>query len=174
MIYELNQNHSSSSVAIDKISAHFSAAHFLISDHYEEGLHGHNYLVGIEVKGSMDIFDMIIDFVFLENLLSEVLLDWDHFVLIPSKNKHMKIHENKDNLEINYGKRFYSIPKEEVKILDCTNVTTETLARLLGEKLQTRLKKENFWERIQAITATIWEKSYYRANYTIKTNSLEN
>ncbi len=170
----MNQNHSSSSVAIDKISAHFSAAHFLISDHYEEGLHGHNYLVGIKVKGSMDIFDVIIDFVFLENLLSEVLLEWDHFVLIPSKNKHVKIHENKDNLEINYRKRFYSIPKEEVKILDCTNVTTETLARLLGEKLRTRLKKEIFWGRIQAITATIWETSYYRANYTIKASSLEN
>ncbi|UCG89962.1 MAG: 6-carboxytetrahydropterin synthase [Candidatus Heimdallarchaeota archaeon] len=169
----MNQKHISSSVAIDRISAHFSAAHILVSDHYEEGLHGHNYLVGIEVEGSMDIHDMIVDFVFLENMLSEVLTEWDHFVLLPSKNKNMKIHENKDNLEIVYGKRLYSIPKAEIKLLDCTNVTAETLARLLGEKIQIYLKKETFWERIQALKVTIWEKSYYRADYTIRTNSLE-
>ena len=174
MIYVLNQKHFSSSVAIDKISAHFSASHALVSDHHKEGLHGHNYLVEIEIEGSINIDDIVVDFIFLEKLLSQALSRWDHYTLIPSKNKHMIIRENKNNLEIEYGNRFYSIPKTEIKLLNCTNVTTEALARLLGKKIRNRLKKEAFWKRIRVIKITIWETSYYRASYTIKSNSSGN
>ena len=174
MIYILNQKQFSSSVAIDRTSEHFSASHAIVSSRYKEGLHGHNYLVEIEIEGSMDIDDMVVDFIFLENILSQALSDWDHYVLIPSKNKHMKIRENEDNLEIEYGNRFYSIPQTEIKLLNCNNVTAETLARLLGEKIQIRLKKETFWKKIQAIKITIWETTHYRATYTIRSNSSGN
>ncbi len=172
MIYVLNQNDISSSVAIDRVSAHFSASHALISDNYEEGLHGHNYQAEIEIEGNVDTDDMIIDFIFLENLLSQTLSDWDHYVLLPLKNKDMYIRENKDNIEIEYGRRFYSIPRSEIKLLNCTNVTTEALTQLLGEKMRNRLKQESFWKRIQTIKITIWETSFYRASYSIRSNSL--
>jgi 6-pyruvoyltetrahydropterin/6-carboxytetrahydropterin synthase len=168
----LNQNDFSSTVAIDRISAHFSASHALISDNYEEGLHGHNYQVEIEIEGNVDTNGMIIDFIFLENLLLQALSDWDHYVLFPLKNEDIKIRENRDNIEINYGRRFYSIPRDEVKLLNCTNVTTEALAQLLGENMRIRLKQESFWKRIQTIKITIWETSFYRASYSIKSNSL--
>jgi 6-pyruvoyltetrahydropterin/6-carboxytetrahydropterin synthase len=173
LIYVLKQKEISSSVAIDKGSAHFSASHVIISDQFEEGLHGHNYLVEIEIEGNVDPDDLLIDFIFLEKLLSQALLNWDHFVLLPSNNKKMKICENEDNIEIKYGNRFYSLPKAEIKFLSCTNVTTEVLARLLGEKLRALLHQEEFWKRIQAIKITIWETSVYRASYTIRPNPLE-
>lgn len=168
----MNQNDFSSTVAIDRISAHFSASHALISDNYEEGLHGHNYQVEIEIEGNVDTNGMIIDFIFLENLLHQALSDWDHYVLFPLKNEGMKIRENRDNIEIEYGRRFYSIPKDEVKLLNCTNVTTEALAQLLGENMRIHLKQESFWKRIQTIKITIWETSFYRASYSLKSNSL--
>ncbi|MHA2246508.1 MAG: 6-pyruvoyl trahydropterin synthase family protein [Candidatus Hodarchaeales archaeon] len=164
----MNKKQFSSSVAIDRISEHFSASHAIISSHYKEGLHGHNYLVGIEIEGSIDIDDMVVDFIFLKDILSQALSDWDHYVLIPSKNKHIKIRENEGNLEIEYGNRFYSIPQTEIKLLNCRNVTAETLARLLGEKIQILLRRETFWEKIQAIKITVWETTYYRATYTIR------
>lgn len=170
----MNLEETSISVALDKVSAHFSASHALISDDYEEGLHGHNYQVEVEVKGKIDDNNIIIDFVFLENLLSEILTTWDHYVLIPSKNRYLEINENKDNLDLKYGDRYYSIPKTEIKLLNCTNVTTEALARLLGERIRLNLKKEIFWDRIRAIKITIWETSFYRATYTIVANSSEN
>lgn len=170
----MNLKEPSTSVALDKVSAHFSASHALVSDDYEEGLHGHNYQVEVKVKGKIDDNSIIIDFIFLENLLSEILTTWDHYVLIPSKNEYLEIHENKDNLDLKYGDRYYSIPRSEIKFLNCTNVTTEELARLLGEKIQSNLKKESFWPRIRAIKITVWETSYYRATYTIAANPSEN
>jgi 6-pyruvoyltetrahydropterin/6-carboxytetrahydropterin synthase len=171
LIYILNQKEFSSSVAVDRVSAHFSASHALISDHFEEGLHGHNYQVEIEVEGNTENDDVIIDFIFLENLLNQALSSWDHYVLLPSKNKRMKIRKTEDNVEIEYGSRFYSFPKTETRFLDCRNVTTESLARLIAEKMTGLLKQESFWRRIQSIKATIWETSAYRASYTIKANS---
>ncbi|UCG03527.1 MAG: 6-carboxytetrahydropterin synthase [Candidatus Heimdallarchaeota archaeon] len=166
----MNQKEVSSTVAIDRISAHFSASHALISENYEEGLHGHNYQVEIEIEGNLGTDNVIIDFIFLENLLSQTLSNWDHFVLLPSNNKNMKIRENKNNIEIKYGRRFYSIPRTEVKFLECSNVTTEALAQLLGEKMRSFLKKESFWKRIQTIKITIWETSVYRASYSVRSN----
>jgi 6-pyruvoyl-tetrahydropterin synthase len=173
LIYILNQKETLTSVAIDRVSAHFSASHVLFSNYYEEGLHGHNYYVEIEIEGTADTDDLIIDFIFLEKLLSQALSGWDHYVLLPSKNKKMKIRETKDNIEIKYGNRFYSLPKNEIKFLRCTNVTTEVLAKLLGEKMKTLLSQEEFWKRIQGIKITIHETSVYRASYTIRSDPLE-
>ncbi|MFX1285182.1 MAG: 6-pyruvoyl tetrahydropterin synthase family protein [Promethearchaeota archaeon] len=169
----MNLKESSTSVALDKVSAHFSASHALISDDYEEGFHGHNYQVEVEVEGEIDENNMIIDFVFLENLICRIVSSWDHYVLLPSNNRYIEFKENNHNMEIMYGDRYYSIPKTEIKMLDCTNVTTEALARLLGGKIRDHLKKEVFWKRIEAIKVTIWETSRYRASYTIKTNFSE-
>lgn len=161
-------NHHSISVAIDKIAAHFSASHALISDDIEEGLHGHNYQVGIEIEGKPDSDDIIIDFLYLDKMLNNLLSEWDHYVLLPLNNPNMEINVRENNLDIEYGIRFYSIPNDEVKVLDCTNVTTEALTRLLGEKVQNQLKEKEFWQRIERINITIWETSCYRATCSIQ------
>ena len=161
-------DHNSISVAIDKIAAHFSASHALISDDIEEGLHGHNYQVGIEIEGKPDSDDIIIDFLYLDKMLNNLLSEWDHYVLLPSNNPNMEINVRENNLDIEYGIRFYSIPNDEVKVLDCTNVTTEALTRLLGEKVQNQLKEKEFWQRIERINITIWETSCYRATCSIQ------
>ena len=172
MIYVLSQKEFSSSVAIDRVSAHFSASHALISDHFEEGLHGHNYQVELEIEGTTEDDNVLVDFIFLENLLHQALSTWDHYVLLPSQNKRIKIRESEDNIDFEYGSRFYSIPRTEIIFLDCNNVTTEVLTQLLAEKMSGLLKQESFWKRIQSIRVTIWETPTYRASYRIKTNSL--
>lgn len=168
MNFVKKNNHHSISVAIDKIAAHFSASHALISDDIEEGLHGHNYQVGIEIEGKPDSDDIIIDFLYLDKMLNNLLSEWDHYVLLPSNNPNMEINVRENNLDIEYGIRFYSIPNDEVKVLDCTNVTTEALTRLLGEKVQNQLKETEFWQRIERINITIWETSCYRATCSIQ------
>ncbi len=162
-----NSNYSTS-VAIDKIAAHFSASHALISCGIEEGLHGHNYHVAIELEGKTDTNEIMIDFVYLEKLLNSILSEWDHYVLLPSNNSNIKMVEHENNLDIEYGVRFYSIPKNEVRLLECSNVTTEALARILGEKIQAKLKLEQFWPRIEKFNITVWETSCYRATCSIQ------
>ncbi|MFX0183908.1 MAG: 6-pyruvoyl tetrahydropterin synthase family protein [Candidatus Hodarchaeota archaeon] len=155
------------SVSIDRVSSHFSASHALISNQYNEGLHGHNYLVEVEIEGKEDHEEMLIDFIYLDNLLRQITSKFDHYVLIPSKNNLLNITKNADNLEIRYGDRFYSIPEKEIKTLECINVTAESLARLLGEDLSIYLRNEQNWNRIKSIKVCVWETLYYRATYTI-------
>ncbi|MHA2223746.1 MAG: 6-pyruvoyl trahydropterin synthase family protein [Candidatus Hodarchaeales archaeon] len=158
----------STRVAIEKVTAHFSAAHAIVSTQYQEGLHGHNYFVGVEIEGEKDEYDIIIDFSFLEKLLLDSLSSWDHYVLFPSKNKLIGFVENKENLEISYGNRVYSIPEREIKILNCANVTTEVIAELLGKSLYDVFKKTELWNRIVTIKVSVNETPNYSASHIIQ------
>ena len=160
------------SIAIDKTSCEFSASHAVISKGFVEGIHGHNYLAEVEIRGTVDSDEIIIDFIFLDKLLQTLTSEWDHYVLLPNQNPHLKIKKNGENLELQYGERLYSIPEAEIKFLPCANVTTEALARVLGENIKTELKKENFWSRLKVIKTTIWETSSYNATYTIDLTDL--
>jgi len=102
----------------------------------------------------------------------QITAEWDHYVLIPSKNDHLKIRKQGQNLELEYGNRIYSIPEDEIKILDCTNVTTESLSRLLGEILHHHLKKEDFWTNIKTINVSVWETPKYKATFSISTKNI--
>ncbi|MFX0052467.1 MAG: 6-pyruvoyl tetrahydropterin synthase family protein [Candidatus Hodarchaeota archaeon] len=166
----MHQEEHNVSVAIDKVSNHFCASHALISNRYCEGIHGHNYLVDVKIEGNKDPEEILIDFIFLDNLLKEITSKFDHYVLIPSQNNLLKITRSSGNLELRYGDRFYSIPENEIKLLECANITAETLARLLGEELYKRLKGEEFWNRINQIRLSVWETEFYKATYTIFPN----
>ncbi len=167
----MNSTDSSFSISINKFLSHFSAAHALILAQYEEGLHGHNYNVEVVIEGKIDRDGILIDFVYLETLVNHITAEWDHYVLIPSKNDYLKIRKQGPNLELEYGDRFYSIPEDEIRILDCTNVTTESVSRLLGEILHDRLKNEVFWTNIYAITVSVWETPKYKATFNISTKN---
>ncbi|WP_455464757.1 6-pyruvoyl trahydropterin synthase family protein [Candidatus Hodarchaeum mangrovi] len=164
----MSSNHESSiSITIDKASCHFSASHALISVNYAEGFHGHNYFVEVGVRGLVDNDELLLDFIYLENLLQKIASEWDHYVLVPSSNLYIKIKESNNNLVMEYFDRLYSIPKSEVKIISCSNVTTEALARIFGEKLVSCFKNEDFWPRIKGIKVTIWETISFHATYEI-------
>jgi 6-pyruvoyltetrahydropterin/6-carboxytetrahydropterin synthase len=155
-------------VTIDRAASHFCASHALVLTEYVEGLHGHNYRVEVEIGGDLSPEGILIDFIFLEKLLKQLVLDWDHYTLFPSNNPRIQIQtsETDHNLHISYADRFYSIPKSEVKILPCINVTTESLAQLLGERLADELQNHASWAQIHSITVTIWETLYYKASFT--------
>jgi len=166
----LHREEDNVSVAIDRVSSHFSASHALISNQYNEGLHGHNYQVEVEIEGKEDHEEILIDFIYLDNLLKQITSKFDHYVLIPSQNNLLEITKSASNLEMRYGGRFYSIPEKEIKTLECINVTTESLARLLGEELSRCLRNEQKWNKIKSIKISVWETLYYRATYTIYSN----
>jgi 6-pyruvoyl tetrahydropterin synthase/QueD family protein len=153
---------------IDKSAIHFSAAHALVFDQYEEGLHGHNYIVEVKVKGSLDDDNIVIDFLELEQIVKKVALEMDHFVLLPTKNTKIRIKEKDMNLEIKYGNRYYSIPKNEVILVECSNVTTEILCQKFGEKIQEALKSRGYWSRIKKLNIIIWENPFYCACYELQ------
>ena len=61
----------------------FSAAHFITFAGGCEPLHGHDYRVAAEVFGPLDDDHCVVDFVVLGELLTAILRDYDHAVLLP-------------------------------------------------------------------------------------------
>ena len=156
-----------SSVGIDKLSCHFSASHLILTPDIVEGIHGHNYYVELELIGNIGKDDLLYDFIELEGLMKNIISEWDHFLLLPQNNEEITFKEKGENLIFTYGDRFYSIPKAEVKLLDCNNTSTETLAKIISEKISLALSNNVSKADIAAIKVIIWETPHYYASYTL-------
>ena len=155
------------SIKIHKIASHFSASHTVLTENLVEGIHGHNYYVEVELYGKLDKENMLFNFCSLDEILKKLISEWDHYTLLPRRNNNIKLTEKGPNIEISYGDRFYSLPREEVKILDCNNITTEILGNLLAQKIQSFLSQEEKSDNITKIKTVIWETPQYAASHTI-------
>ena len=158
------------SIGLHKFSNHFSASHLLVTEDFSEGLHGHNYYVEIELFGEVASDGMIFNFLSLDESLKGILSQWDHYTLIPSKNKDLEITEGENNYEIQYGSRFYSIPQTEVKLLTCNNVTAEYLAKSIAIRVKEYLQSLNKDCKINKLNVKLWETPIYYASYSIHLN----
>ncbi len=125
----------------------FSSAHFIIEHDKCSRLHGHNFYVSVEIEG--DIIEekgLILDFIYLKNLIKNICEYLDHKVLVPEK--YAKIKEN--HVEISLEKT-YLIPKEDVLLLPIDNVTSEALAKYICNSLIEKLKNHSNIKRIRVI-----------------------
>ena len=116
----------------------FGASHFAIFGPYcGERLHGHNYYVSVFFKAhSLDEkLGLAVEFNEVKPKIYELLQSLDEFVLFPENSPYLKFGENGDNCEIQFDKRFYSIPKADIRFLPVTNISVEELSRYLCEKL---------------------------------------
>jgi 6-pyruvoyltetrahydropterin/6-carboxytetrahydropterin synthase len=123
----------------------FSAAHFItFNGTVCERLHGHNYRVLVELAGPLDENAYVFDFVALRESLRELVLEWDHHVLLPAD--HPAIHVTVDDREVTarFEDRRWVFPREDAIVLPVTNTTAELLARHLGRELLRRLAPRGF------------------------------
>jgi 6-pyruvoyltetrahydropterin/6-carboxytetrahydropterin synthase len=127
---------------INKDRHKFSSSHFTIfSESEAEALHGHNYYIGLEVKGNkLDDQELLIDVVVLKKKLTELLEAWDEKVLLPKNSPFLQINQIDDSIHVKYSNRKYSFPKNEVEVLDVKNVTMESLAKLISDSLSAKIK----------------------------------
>ena len=130
-------------------------------------MHGHNYYVEIELLGKLNSNGIVFDFLSLDKFVKDFTLEWDHYTLLPCLNKRIQYNKNGDNTEIKYGNRFYSIPSNEIRFLECDSITSEILAKLCAEKITTFLKREGKVTNIKMIRVVIWETPTFSASYTI-------
>ena len=104
------------------------------SAHYTKGssemclnLHGHTFRLDVEIEGEIDPrTGMIIDFTLVKNAVKEILADYDHKVIIPSKDS--------DNIILSgpFHKR--------IKTIDYPEATTEYLALDIARRLHEKFK----------------------------------
>lgn len=163
------------SLRLAKQNFKFSSAHFLIFDQKSaEMLHGHNYQVVVSMlapdvgNASDDDGKMgyMVDFNVLKKFIKARLDVWDEHVLLPKNHPDMKhsLSGNKKNWEITFRDRFYSLPKEEVIWLNCSNTSVEQLSSILAEEFFQEFKKYG----IKKLTVAVEETRGQSAATTIE------
>jgi 6-pyruvoyltetrahydropterin/6-carboxytetrahydropterin synthase len=118
----------------------FSACHFLPGHSKCNRLHGHNYAVHLHITGEPLADGMVHDFVALKRAMKSVADQMDHCVLMPANSKSMKLEHVGNQINVSFGNKSYSFPKEDVKILDLELVSAEMLATFALDAIIGQLK----------------------------------
>lgn len=123
----------------------FSSAHFVYSDSFREPLHGHNYQMGVSVKGLPGPDRFVINFLELKRIAREIVRELDHRFLVPEKNPLITVTkrtlEGKSLVELRcaYGE-LYLLPEESVCFLPVQNTTAEDISSYLCSRLKEALR----------------------------------
>lgn len=118
----------------------FSSAHFLVGHPKCGRLHGHNWLVTVEIKGEIGEDGMIIDFIDVKNHLKEIIEPLDHKLLIPVHSPHVHVKVADNSVELEQGGKKYSLPREDVCFLPLKAITCETLAKYIYDKIKDKYR----------------------------------
>lgn len=135
----------------------FSCAHFVVGDNIIEPLHGHNYKLQFNVFGEQGKNNMIIDFHMIKKVLSPIIEELDHHVLIPKNSPFLEITEVDDQVIVkvkNFDKE-YEFPKSDVVLLPIESTTVEEMSHYFVKMLTNN--KEFKRENIERVTVTVYE-----------------
>ena len=129
-------------VSVTKDYLVFSSAHFItFAGHRCEGLHGHNYRVGVTIEGALNQEAwFVFDFVELKRIMKRLCDEIDHLVLLPLRSDRVKVVEEGDNVRVDVdGKPRYLFPRRDCSLLPIPNTTVEMLAQFLTSRLKETL-----------------------------------
>jgi 6-pyruvoyltetrahydropterin/6-carboxytetrahydropterin synthase len=147
-------------IRLEKESVKFSCSHFTIfGADKAEPLHGHNYYVSAEF-GLSELdpeLGMAFDFNLLKPLLKREAESLDERILIPTRSPFLKIETTADQIKVTHGKKNYAFPKDDVRLIDAPNITSEELARDFAKRLKEKLATHKDLKRINALTIGIQE-----------------
>jgi 6-pyruvoyltetrahydropterin/6-carboxytetrahydropterin synthase len=127
-------------VRVAKAEHVFSAAHFITFDGQCERLHGHNYHVAAEFRGPLDDNRLVIDFLLVRAKLRAIVVELDHFVLLPTQHSQMRVEDNGREVTATLAERRWVFPSGDCRLLPVANTTAELLAAYIGDRLLNELK----------------------------------
>lgn len=134
---------------LEKDRFKFSSSHFtLFDEHHAERLHGHNYYVSLKLgfRGISKETQLAVSFDLVKSSLKKICDELDERVLLPKNSSYLKITEEKGyssaGLEVLFQKKRYVFPKEDVALLEVSNISSEALAKWVGEKFLASLPKD--------------------------------
>ena len=139
------------------LSFKFAAAHFVLGETGCERLHGHNYLVEVQVFGEQDEKkNLVVDFLELKPFVRNLLEELDHKILLPENNPNLPIKKQGSELLVEFipKNKKYIFPIGDVCLLPLQNTTVEEFARLITEKMKPLFKKHG---NISAIEVGVFE-----------------
>lgn len=116
----------------------FSAAHMVIGHKSCGKIHGHSYIVDVEVEGERSgQFGFVIDFKVLKDITRKICKTLDHRVLIPIESPDLEVtYEDDKTIEFTLlGDCEYKLPKSDVVLLPIPSTTAESLSVYITEKI---------------------------------------
>ena len=116
----------------------FSAAHMVIGHESCGKIHGHSYIVDVEVDGERSgKFGFVIDFKILKDITRQICKTLDHRVLIPVDSPDLEItYEDDSTVEFKVLDCLeYKLPKQDVVLLPIPSTTAESLSVYITESI---------------------------------------
>ncbi len=126
-------------VSVTKDYLVFASAHFItFAGHRCEGLHGHNYRVGVTIEGRLNEESwFVFDFVELKRIMRRLCDEIDHLVLLPLKSTPVQVVDAGETVNVAVdGKPRYVFPRRDCALLPIPNTTVEMLAEMLTDRLR--------------------------------------
>jgi len=118
----------------------FSAAHLVtLAEDTCERLHGHDYRATVEVSGPLGPRGFVVDFLVLRKIVTQILAEWDHRVLLAEGNPSIHIEASHDEVKATFGTRRWVFPREDCVLLPVPATTTEHLAGHLARRISHEL-----------------------------------
>jgi 6-pyruvoyltetrahydropterin/6-carboxytetrahydropterin synthase len=124
----------------------FCCGHFIsYRGHQCERLHGHNYRAAVEVEGTLQEDYYVFDFIALKARTKEITDELDHHMLLPTKNRVIRVEETGASVRARYEDREWVFPRDDCVLLPIENTTAELLARFIAGRLLESLRtREGF------------------------------
>lgn len=121
----------------------FSAAH-MIPEHDSCGcIHGHSYIVDVQVEGERSgKFGFVADFKEVKGIVRDICSKLDHKVLIPLQNKLITFKSTEESVEFVIQGKEYKLPSEDCYLLDLKSTSAEDLAEYFAERVFEKLKEK--------------------------------
>lgn len=116
----------------------FSAAHMVIGHESCGKIHGHSYIVDVEVDGERSgQFGFVIDFKILKDITRKICKSLDHRVLIPVNSPDLKVTCQDDStVEFTVLDCLeYKLPRQDVVLLPIPSTTAESLSVYITGKI---------------------------------------
>lgn len=130
----------------------FSAAHMVIGHESCGKIHGHSYIVDVEVEGERSgQFGFVIDFKELKGITRSVCKSLDHRVLIPVDSPDLEVtYEDDKTVEFTVlGELEYKLPKCDVVLLPIDATTAESLSVYITDEIVKKLENTDTLEYIE-------------------------
>lgn len=155
-------------VVLGKEDFKFSCAHFTVFGPEEaEPLHGHNYQVRVEVEGArLDDLGLLVDFDRIKREVRRLCDELDSLMLIPERCALIEIRRSNGVVDVDFARRAYRFPEQDVLILPLVNTTVELFARYFWERLAPGLGDTAGESLAVDVAETAGQSCVYRAPLT--------
>jgi len=151
---------------INKENFKFAASHFaLFGPSYGERMHGHNYNLSLRLTTSQldPKLGISVEFNELKPAIVDACKQLDEYILIPENSPYLNIQKGETEIKVEFAKKTYVFPREDVLLLPLLNISCEELSRYLWQQLKPTIKK---FENIESMSIQIQETPGQSARFT--------